>query len=115
MELNKKAKVAAEAKAKAKAKAKAEQMELKEKTTKVAAEAKAKAAAKAKAKAKEEPLKPKNKRPHYALEQTREQVMCRSGGTGPGSTHRITFKEAGSKQKAIAMAKVWVQKQLKKA
>ena len=50
-----------------------------------------------------------------ALEQTREQVMCRSGGTGPGSTHRITFKEAGSKQKAIAMAKVWVQKQLKKA
>ena len=51
-------------------------------------------------------------KPHFSMEHSREQVMCRTGGKGPGSTHAITFKMAGGEKKAMQMAKAWVKKQL---
>ena len=38
--------------------------------------------------------------------------MCRTGFSGPGSTHRITFKEAGGAKKAYALAEKWLAKEM---
>ena len=48
----------------------------------------------------------------YSLENTRNQVMCRTGLKGPSSTHMIKFgKGTGhSKGEAITLAKAWVKK-----
>ena len=40
-------------------------------------------------------------------------MMCRTGFSGPGSTHRITFKEAGGAKKAYALAEKWLAKEMK--
>ena len=47
------------------------------------------------------PTKPVRKPPSISWETSRNQVMCRTGASGPGSTHKITFKEAGGGQKSI--------------
>ena len=39
--------------------------------------------------------------------------MCRSGFSGPGSTHKITFKEAGGAKQAYALAEKWLEKEKK--
>ena len=39
--------------------------------------------------------------------------MCRTGFSGPGSTHRIPFKEAGGAKKAYALAEKWLAKEMK--
>ena len=56
------------------------------------------------------PTKPDRKKPTISWETSRNQVMCRSGLSGPGSTHRITFKEAGGAKKAYALAQAWLEK-----
>ena len=66
-----------------------------------------KKAAKAK---KTTPKKAEKKPPSFSVEHSRKQVMCRTGGEGPGSTYRISFDECGGKAKAIAKAKAWVAK-----
>ena len=89
------------------------------------AKAKAKAGPKAKAKAKASP-KAKTKaapgttstdavfKPCFQVVTTRKLVQCRTGLKGPGQNHTISFASAGSKDKAIAMAKKWVTEAEKK-
>ena len=52
-------------------------------------------------------------KPSISWETSRNQVMCRSGFSGPGSTHKITFKEAGGAKKAYALAQKWLEKAMK--
>ena len=59
------------------------------------------------------PAKPDRKKPCIQWETSRSQVMCRTGLSGPGSTHRITFKEAGGAKKAYALAEKWLAKEMK--
>ena len=58
------------------------------------------------------PVPKGGKRPHFALERTRGQVMCRTGKAGVGQSHAIRFSDAGTEQKAIKLAKEWVAEQL---
>ena len=58
------------------------------------------------------PVPKGGKRPHFALERTRGQVMCRTGKAGAGQCHAIRFSDAGTEQKAIKLAKEWVAEQL---
>ena len=51
------------------------------------------------------PAKPVRKKPCIQWETSRSQVMCRTGLSGPGSTHRITFKEAGGAKKHTHLRK----------
>lgn len=54
-------------------------------------------------------------KPAYAVEWSRNQVMCRTGMKGPGQSTAIKFSDhGGSSDKAIAAAKKWVRKQEKK-
>ena len=53
----------------------------------------------------------KTKTPHFSVEWSRGQVLCRTGKTGPGQTHKISFDEAGGRDKAIKLAEKWVGKQ----
>ena len=39
--------------------------------------------------------------------------MCRTGVSCTGSTHKITFKEAGGAKKAYALAEKWLAKEMK--
>ena len=59
------------------------------------------------------PIKTERKKPSMSWETSRDQVMCRSGFSGRGSTHGITFKEAGGAKKAYAMAEKWLEKEMK--
>ena len=59
------------------------------------------------------PAKPVRKKPTISWEASRNQVMCRTGFSGPGTTHRITFKEAKGAKKAYAMAEKWLAKEMK--
>ena len=59
------------------------------------------------------PAKPVRNKPTISWETSRNQVMCRTGFSGPGTTHRITFKEAGGAKKAYAMAEKWLAKEMK--
>ena len=54
------------------------------------------------------------KKPRIEWELSRDQVMCRTGKGGPGSTHRIGFKESGSPKKAWSLAEKWLEKQMAK-
>jgi hypothetical protein len=47
----------------------------------------------------------------YAFEESRKQIMCRTGLGGPGSTFRIEFKGAGGRDKAIELADKWCKKE----
>ena len=47
----------------------------------------------------------------YTFEDSRKQIMCRTGLGGPGSTYRIQFKESGGRDKAIALADKWMKKE----
>ena len=58
------------------------------------------------------PTKPVRKPPSISWETSRNQVMCRTGASGPGSTHKITFKEAGGAKKAYALAEKWLEKEM---
>ena len=44
------------------------------------------------------------KRPYIGCEWSRGQLMCRTGGSGPGSSHAITFEKAGGVDQAVAAA-----------
>ena len=59
------------------------------------------------------PTKHDRKPPRISRETSRNQVMCRSGFSGPGSTHKITFKEAGGAKQAYALAEKWLEKEKK--
>ena len=52
--------------------------------------------------------------PFFSCEWSRNQVMCRTGGAGPGWSHAIKFEDAGGVDKAVAAARAWVQKQRRK-
>lgn len=52
-------------------------------------------------------------RPHFGVERTREQIICRTGLRGPGSTFRIPFPPGGEAE-AVKQAKLWVKKQERK-
>ena len=54
------------------------------------------------------------KMPHYGIERTRDQVLCRTGLKGPGETKAFTFKASGGEAKAVANAKIWVAAEMKK-
>ena len=60
------------------------------------------------------PAKSKWKKPRIEWESSRNQVMCRTGKGGPGSTHRIGFKESGSPEKAWRLAEKWLEKHMAK-
>ena len=52
--------------------------------------------------------------PHFNIEWSRSQVMCRTGYRGPGQSHRIPIKKsesAASVSAAVEVAKAWVAKQ----
>ena len=52
------------------------------------------------------------KRPHFDIERSRGQVMCRTGGKGVGQSFAIKFSTAGSETKAVQKAKKWMAEQL---
>ena len=51
-------------------------------------------------------------KPRIEWESSRNQVMCRTGKGGPGSSHRIGFKESGGPTKAWTLAEKWLSKQM---
>jgi hypothetical protein len=51
--------------------------------------------------------------PAWGYEESRKQVMCRTGLSGPGQSHAIKYEIAGGKAKAINMADAWVAKKRK--
>jgi hypothetical protein len=53
------------------------------------------------------------RRPSIGWEISRKQVMCRSGRGGQDSTHKISFKKAGSAEKAWQQAEKWLAKMVK--
>jgi len=55
------------------------------------------------------------KKPYFAVERSRNQVMCRTGLGGPGSSHKIPYgpkEKAKTEAAAVAMGKVWVNHQM---
>ena len=46
--------------------------------------------------------------PSWGYENSRNQIMCRTGIPGPGQSHGIKYDEAGGKAKAIKLADAWV-------
>ena len=52
-----------------------------------------------------------NGKAKYGWEDTRGQVMCRTGLGGQGSTYRIMYNAAGGEDKAIELAKAWVREE----
>jgi hypothetical protein len=52
--------------------------------------------------------------PMFAVEWTRNQVMCRSGRKGPGESHKIPFDEYGGIEGAVKEAKKWVSEKRRK-
>ena len=52
----------------------------------------------------------KKNEPSFSVEHSRNQVLCRTGGSRKGSTKAIKYAAAGGKEKAIAQAKVWLRK-----
>lgn len=60
---------------------------------------------------------PNKKRPTVGLERSREQVMCRTGLGGPGSTTAFQYGEGKpyrSEKAALAAAKTWLAEELKR-
>ena len=56
----------------------------------------------------------KKKKPHWHVEWSRSQIMCRTGETGPNTTMRILFGPGQISYKAAEkMANTWLKKQLK--
>lgn len=55
----------------------------------------------------------KSKKPHWGYEDSRFQVMCRTGKEGEGQCHAIKYEIAGSKAKAAKLADAWVAKKMK--
>ncbi len=53
------------------------------------------------------------KKPFLSWERSRNQVMCRTGKRGAGSSLAIKFKEAGSAKKAWKKAETWLEKTMK--
>ena len=53
------------------------------------------------------------KKPSISWETSRNQVMCRTGVSCTGTTHKVTFKEAGGAKKAYALAEKWLAKEMK--
>ena len=49
-----------------------------------------------------------NHPPGIAWERTRKQVMCRTGKSGPGSTHAITFAKNGGEKGDWKCAELWL-------
>ena len=53
-------------------------------------------------------------RPFFDIVESRQHVQCRTGLKGPGQYRTISFSTAGSRAKAIELAKKWVNEQVKK-
>ena len=53
------------------------------------------------------------RKPSIGWETSRNQVMCRTGKGGKGSSFRIQFSEAGSAKKAWRRAQAWLEKTMK--
>ena len=62
----------------------------------------------------EEKLKPSNwtRQPVIAWERSRNQVMCRTGKTGPGGTLAFKFADHGGEKRARAKAEAWLTVQM---
>ena len=52
-------------------------------------------------------------KPKFTQENSRQQVMCRTGRGGQGSSHRILWKDHGGKAGAIAKAEKWLRDKTK--
>ena len=56
--------------------------------------------------------KSKCKKPSFSVEWSRNQVMCRTGKTGPGQSKAIPFgNDSGCAKKAIKQAEKWLQEE----
>jgi hypothetical protein len=51
--------------------------------------------------------------PHWGPEDSRFQIMCRTGIEGAGQSHAIKYEIAGGKANAIKLANQWVAKKTK--
>ena len=60
--------------------------------------------------------KPSSKpiRPNMSVEWTREQVLLRTGYTGPGQSIALKFRDHGGDKAAIKKGEKWVQQELAK-
>ena len=56
----------------------------------------------------------KEKAPHWGHENSRQQVMCRTGIAGEGQSHAIKWAVVGGKKQAEALADKWVAAEKKK-
>ena len=52
--------------------------------------------------------------PHWGYEESRKQIMCRTGKEGAGQSHAIKYEVVGGKAAAVKLAEAWVAKQKKK-
>ena len=59
---------------------------------------------------KKKPAASTKRGPHWCFEESRQQVMCRTGATGPGQSHAIKFHVAGGRDQAVKLANAWVAK-----
>ena len=79
--------------------------------------AKAPAAAAAKPMIKRPAAEDKSKKydgiPHWGFEDSRSQIMCRTGLEGAGQSHAIKYEVAGGRANAIKLADQWVAKKKK--
>ena len=55
------------------------------------------------------------KGPSWGYEDSRGQILCRTGTTGPGSSYAIKYEVVGGKANAKKIAETWVQNKLKEA
>ena len=63
------------------------------------------------------PPSQKRKKPHFSVEWSRSQIMCRTGEHGPGQCHAIQFgkgQACRTVDAAVSKAKLWVEKQGKR-
>ena len=57
--------------------------------------------------------KVKNDGPSFGPEASRQQWLCRSGGSGKGSTYAVKWAAHGGKEAAEIVAKKWVDDKIK--
>jgi len=48
--------------------------------------------------------------PYWGFEESRFQIMCRTGNKGAGQSHAIKYEVAGGKAEAVKLANAWVAK-----
>jgi hypothetical protein len=51
--------------------------------------------------------------PYWGYENSRHQIMCRTGILGAGQSHAIKYEVAGGKAHAVTLANQWVAKKKK--